>query len=312
MNQLPLLGNPNRLEDNELSGLRIPLGKEVQQIALAFASEQENVAKGKQVFLNTLSVIAVHKCLKWFGIQSYLESTECWQKIRRAMFNVADLLVEEWGRVECFPILPEQTFIDLSPDLLENRRGFIGVQFHQHFNFVEMFGFKFLDETIKSKLEKSLSLNIQNLQPFENIFNYVEPCPLSQVCQSEDWISFENLGLRRLTFANLQNNAVDLSFFGKLINLNNYQIILGAALEFINEENRNIVFEIFNKDKDLQLPKDLTITVLSDQGIVGNFNQLLIGDNYRFEMKFKNLSLGTIFTLIFSCKNFQVANRFIV
>lgn len=305
MNQLPLSDNANRLEHNVLSGLRIPLGKEVQQIALTFASEQATVAKGKQVFLNTLSVIAVHKCLKWFGIESYLDCEDCWNKTRRATFNVADLLVEDWGRLECFPILPEQSFIDLSPGLLENRRGLVAVKFHQHLNFVEMFGFKLLDEVTKSQLEEDLELNIEGFQGFENIFNYIKPCPTSSI---SNWKTFRELGRPERIFA----GSLNKSNKGVVIPLGTEKIILGAIIEKIDSETQNIVFKIYNYLKDSKLPDTLTITIFNEMGVVDGYKQRLIENIFSFEMKIKNLLVGTKFTLVFSCNNIQRVNKFII
>ncbi len=169
--------NPYWEATNTQSGLRIPLGKEDHQIALAFASEQANVKQGKQVFLNTLSVIAVHECLKMFGFDSPLTSGDCWDKAKRATSSVADLFIPIWEeKIECFPILPDQTIINLdSPDLLENRKGCIGVKFHEHLNYVEMLGFKYFDEKVKSDLTKTLTLEVNVFEPFEDIFNYITP-----------------------------------------------------------------------------------------------------------------------------------------
>ena len=45
--------------------LRVPLTSAAHTIALQFAAEQDNPIKGKQVYLNTLAVIAVQKSLSW-------------------------------------------------------------------------------------------------------------------------------------------------------------------------------------------------------------------------------------------------------
>lgn len=163
----------NRLEGQLEPGLRIPLGKKVHQIALAFASEQATVAKGRQVFFNTLAVIAVHKCLKWFGCDTDLENGDCWKVVKRAMFNVSDILIPEIGIVECLPILLEQNQIGIESCLLENRSGAISVRFHEHLNYVEMLGFVFFDDKIKFELKNSSLLNIDQFKVFEHIFNYI-------------------------------------------------------------------------------------------------------------------------------------------
>ncbi|MFM7715222.1 MAG: DUF1822 family protein, partial [Microcystis sp.] len=98
MNDSTASGQLSWQEPEGLALLGIPISKEAQQIGLVFASEQRNVKKGKQVFLNTLSVIAVHECLQMFEFESYLESGDCWNKFKRLLSsNDADLLIQDFG-----------------------------------------------------------------------------------------------------------------------------------------------------------------------------------------------------------------------
>ena len=303
-------------ETEGLPLLRIPISKEAQQIALVFASEQINVKKGKQVFLNTLSVITAHKCLKMFEFESYLESGDCWNKFKRLLsFNDADLLIPDFGRIECFPILTKQESIEIEEHLLETRVGCVGVKFHEHFNYVEMLGFKHFDQVFKSQLDNTRTFDVRDFQPFENIFNYLKACPPSSIGKGTEWKTFEELGRKKIIFGGGTSLDIKkrLSLRGKVIEIGeNTKIILGAAVEFLNNDTQSILFEIYNYIKESKLPKNLTITVLSNQGVVSTLNQLHIGDNFSFEMRFKNLTIGTIFTLIFSLNDVQIANRFIV
>lgn len=300
-------------ETEGLPLLRIPISKEAKQIALVFASEQINVKKGKQVFLNTLSVITAHKCLKMFEFESYLESGDCWNKFKRLSLssNDADLFIQDFGRIECFPILPKQESIEIEEHLLETRVGCVGVKFHEHFNYVEMLGFKHFDQVFKSQLDNTRTFDVRDFQPFENIFNYLKACPPSSIGKGTEWKTFEELGRKR--FATAAGDKKKYFWRGEIIELGErFKILLGAAKEFLNNNTQNIFFEIYNFVKETKLPKDLIITVVSNEGVVKNFNQLNIGDNYSVDIKFKNLTVGTIFTLIFSLDGVQVAKRFIV
>lgn len=317
MNDSTASGQLSWQEPEGLPLLRIPISKEAQQIALVFASEQRNVKKGKQVFLNTLSVIAAHKCLKMFEFESYLESGDCWNKFKRLSLssNDADLLIPDFGRIECFPILPKQESIEIEEHLLETRVGCVGVKFHEHFNYVEMLGFKHFDQVFKSQLDNTRTFDVRDFQPFEDIFNYLKACPPSSIGKGTEWKTFEELGRKKIIFGGGTSLDIKkrLSLRGKVIEIGeNTKIILGAAVEFLNNDTQSILFEIYNYIKESKLPKNLTITVLSNQGVVSTLNQLHIGDNFSFEMRFKNLTIGTIFTLIFSLNDVQIANRFIV
>ena len=58
------------METIETSQLLVPLTSQAHKKGLEFAAEQKNVTEGKQVYLNTLAVMAVHQCLQWVGIES--------------------------------------------------------------------------------------------------------------------------------------------------------------------------------------------------------------------------------------------------
>jgi hypothetical protein len=340
MNQLPQSDNANRLDHNELSGLRIPLGKEVQQIALAFASEQTNAVKGKQVFLNTLSVIAVHKCLKWFGFES--DFGDCWNKTRRAIFNVADLLVQDWGRIECFPILPEQTSIDLSdvpPDLIETRQGFVGIKFHQYFNFVEMSGFIHLKKLDKSILEKTVTLNIQELEPFENVFNHLPSLlpdikkikipliniadfsnyriPLSSL---DDWKTKEEIQSeldlaekkQLITVSSTKNNSKTHLF--KQINFQDedndlrYQILLSVTITTKNHDSRKVMVEFFELNGQ-NLPDTL---IFDYRDTEQNSGAITFNSNKFFNKSFNNQKAGELFQFCLKFKDEITGAKFVL
>ena len=273
MNQSNLSQNLTWQDPEGLALLGIPLGKEVQQLALAFASEQKDVKTGKQVFLNTLSVIAVHKCLKMFGFDSYLESGDCWNKVKRSLFNVADLLVADWGRIECFPILPKQENLELEPGLLDERKGCIGVKFHEHFNYVEMFGFKRFDRNIKSELEKTLTLKVKELQVFEDIFHHL-PCISKTTLEqwnNQDfakydnnyWQSPESLGFQPLSAFASNTRPI---FRGRNINFETLSGSHTIRLLIGYDSQRNFQFGVHPQSNHHQLPDNLTITLRDHEG----------------------------------------------
>ena len=181
MNDSTASGQLSWQEPEGLALLGIPISKEAQQIGLVFASEQRNVKKGKQVFLNTLSVIAVHECLQMFEFESYLESRDCWNKFKRLSLssNDADLFIQDFGIIECFPILPKQESIEIEEHLLKTRVGCVGVKFHERFNYVEMLGFKHFDKAFKSQQDNTRTFDVRDFQPFEDIFYYLVPTPIN-------------------------------------------------------------------------------------------------------------------------------------
>ena len=82
--------------------LEIPLGIEAHRLAGEFATEQVNTEKSKRVYLNILAVYAVHRYLKWLGIETSLMQSDSWNPILRNKWNVADLEIPRIGKLECY------------------------------------------------------------------------------------------------------------------------------------------------------------------------------------------------------------------
>ncbi|MEK0185840.1 DUF1822 family protein [Microcoleus anatoxicus] len=150
--------------------LTIQLTKKAHNDAHKFASKQANSQKVKQVYLNTLAVYAVQDFLNWLGIETDLNAGDSWHSVVRCFQNVADLVIPNLGKLECRPVLPGQTVISLPPEVTEDRIAYIGVQFQEQLNEVQLLGFY---PTIdpQAPLEE---IEIASLQPIETLIDYID------------------------------------------------------------------------------------------------------------------------------------------
>ena len=121
--------------------LQIPLGKDAHQKAEEFAAEQDNLDKGKQVYLNTLAVYAVNNYLKWLSIETALHQSDSWNWSTRTFFDIADLMLPNVGRIECRPVLPGEEVVVLPQEVTQERIGYIAVRFNKQLDFVDILGF---------------------------------------------------------------------------------------------------------------------------------------------------------------------------
>lgn len=121
--------------------LTVPLGREAHCTARQFAAQQATPQKGKQVYLNTLAVYAVHSYLKWLQIETDLSQNHSWHPSVRALFDVADLVVPGVGKLECRPVLPGETACSLPLEVTEDRIGYVAVQFSERLDEVQLLGF---------------------------------------------------------------------------------------------------------------------------------------------------------------------------
>lgn len=170
----------------ETLSLKVPLGLEAHKRARRLASVQANVSQGKRVYLNSLAVYAVHSYLSWVKIETDLAVSDSSNPAIASLFNVADLLIPNVGRLECRPVLPGQQFIALPPEAIEYRIGFIGVQFEERLDFVELLGFApALDINNPPEL-----LELSELMPLENLFDYFQRIKIgNNFLQTDDSIA---------------------------------------------------------------------------------------------------------------------------
>ncbi|MEG4445942.1 DUF1822 family protein [Microcoleus sp. MOSTC5] len=125
----------------ELPLLTVPLELKAHEMARQLAAVQSTVQKGKRVYLNALAVYAVHSYLKWLQIETDLNSSDSFNPAKTALANVADLVIPGIGSLECRPVLPGETTILLPEEVIENRIGYVGVQFSDRLDSVQLLGF---------------------------------------------------------------------------------------------------------------------------------------------------------------------------
>lgn len=121
----------------------IPVALSVQDhlYAAQFAARQANPRKGKQVYLNTLAVCAVNTYLQWLSVKTRLDLGDCWNAGMRSLFNVADLVLPNLGKLECLPVLPNEDSLTIPLETLEDRLGYIAVRFDGQLKQVYLSGF---------------------------------------------------------------------------------------------------------------------------------------------------------------------------
>ena len=125
----------------EIPLLTVPLELKAHELARQLAAVQSTVQKGKRVYLNALAVYAVHSYLKWLQIETDLNFSDSFNPAKVALANIADLVITGIGSLECRPVLPGETTIFLPEEVIENRIGYVGVQFSDRLDSVQLLGF---------------------------------------------------------------------------------------------------------------------------------------------------------------------------
>ncbi len=157
--------------------LMVPLDLSIHSKAKDLAAGQSTVEKGKRVYLNALAVYAVHSYLKWLQIPTDLNESNCLNPVKAALSNVADLVIPHVGILECCPVLPQQTVI-LLPSDIENRIGYVAIQFQESLDSVQILGFAPAFDEVNPPAQ----LAVSELQSIEDL--------IEQITRLEEAIAF--------------------------------------------------------------------------------------------------------------------------
>lgn len=266
---------------NLTRSLPIPvlLDKDSHRYAIQFAAEQATPQKGKQVYLNTLAVCGVHQYLKWLSIPSNLSQSDCWHPGLRAIFNVADLVLPNIGKLECRPVLPdEQTFI-IPPETTDNRIGYVAVRLNEELDRVELLGY-IAPHQISQPPEP---ISITQLQPLDSLLETIHRLSLSTNLSQwlegifhSEWQPLEVLlASQGRLFRMANNNLVDESNItparvisrGKVISWENdgdrVSLILIVRMTNKSTEEVDICLQLYPFG-EMELPPGLKIMVLDE------------------------------------------------
>jgi Protein of unknown function (DUF1822) len=248
--------------------LNVPISKNAHRWAEEFAGEQDTPSKGKQVYLNTLAVYAVHSYLKWLNIETALNQGDSWHRCLRAIFDVADLVLPGVGKLECRPVLPQEAAIILPTEVMQDRIGYMAVQFNQQLDSVELLGFA---------REASETLQIANLQSLDTLIETIhQQKQLVNLRQwiagifNPDWQPAELLlaGNFRSSMTAIRPaiTAMPNSMSrAKIIDLVP-QIVALLQLTPTNSEVFDIRLRVYPGDNSIHLPPDLQLILLDEAG----------------------------------------------
>jgi Protein of unknown function (DUF1822) len=158
------------MNSNHISKFAIDLDRTAHATAAKFAAGQTSIAKGRQVYLNTLAVCAVRQYLSCVcQLDLDLSQGDSWQIELQSIMSVADLVIPNVGKIECLTLLPNTTKIPIPPATIDERIGYVIVQFGEDLTSVELLGFvdRFDLET------SSIDIDIDRIQPLDELLDLI-------------------------------------------------------------------------------------------------------------------------------------------
>ncbi|WP_017655041.1 DUF1822 family protein [Fortiea contorta] len=262
--------------------LNVPIPQNAHRWAAEFAAEQDTPQKGKQVYLNTLAVYAVHSYFKWLNVETALNQGDSWHRGLRALFDVADLVLPGVGRLECLPVLPGEEAIALPPTPGSDRIGYVCVQFNQQLDYVELLGFAPRQETTES----TQILQIAQLKSLDVLIDTIHK--RSDLVNLRTWLAgiFEqNWQSPELVFANNLRSASTITRSSNSISRAKVMdlgrpVLLLVQLTPTNSEVFDIRLRVYPGDDAIYLPPNLQLIVLDAAGNMGMEAQARTADDW--------------------------------
>ncbi|NER92112.1 MULTISPECIES: DUF1822 family protein [unclassified Moorena] len=249
-----------------MENLEITLGIEAHRFASKFAAEQATTAKSKQVYFNTLAVYAVHRYLKYLGIDTDLNESDCWNPILRHQWNVADLVVPDIGRLECRPVLPGETTVSLPPEVTEDRIGYLAIQFSEHLDQVQLLGFA---KTVVADV-----IEVSRLRSVDDLIGELSPLPVVNPLKLKDleklfddtWQAVDAvLAPRQFAFRNLEINDDVIERAKKItlgLSADSQQVDLVVSQWLAENQEVGFLFQVHPTEKNEFLPLGLKLKVM--------------------------------------------------
>ncbi len=135
-----------------------PLGLNAHTKAEEFRQHHYPPDKAKQVYLNTLAVYAVKVYLQYREFETDWESSDSYDPIMQGLMNVADLVVSNYGKLECRPVLPTASVVEIPEEVWTERIGYVAVQLNESLREAKILGFVATATTKELPLKELRSL----------------------------------------------------------------------------------------------------------------------------------------------------------
>lgn len=306
------------------------LARPAHELAEKFCQNQSNLQKAEQVYLNTLAVYAVNYHLQCLGFETDWERSDSWDAIAQTFLDFADLLVKNYGKLECRPVQPDTEVVYVPEEVWEERIGYIAVQLDESLQEATLLGFAETVSTQELALSELRSLDelpeylsqFQSLQPikesvnlnqwlhnmFEAGWETVEA--IFAPSQAELAFNIRSMSLVKAITPEIPINGIKR---GKRFNLKgqgeSQQVAVVVGLTPTSLSGRDITVEVYPLDSQPYLPAQLQVMVLDEQG--KSVLQAEAGSSESIEFQFSG-EPGEGFSVKLALGDFSITEKFFI
>ena len=252
--------------------LPLPITQATRQMAQEFANQHADANKANQVRLNTLAVLVMHDYLQLMDIPTNLTASDSWNPVLRLCADVADLQVAGLGRLECRPVLPNQTLCPVPPETWSDRIGYVVVELDEAAESAQLLGF--VPRATTEELPLSQLRSPEDLLDHLAELRHPQPSLVANLSQwiqgaiDEGWQTLEELlNPAQLSPAIAFRGRLGTQTPSKRIDLNGVSAVLAVDARPLADESTDICLQL-HPPIDGFLPIGTRFSVLNEVGEV--------------------------------------------
>jgi hypothetical protein len=317
-----------------------PISTVAHRLAEKWSRQQATPEKSQQVLLNTLSVSFVNFYLDCMGFETDTYASDSWNPVQQTLMDVADLLINNLGKLECRPVLENAQFVYVPPEVQSNRIGYVVVEISESLQSAKLLGF------VKEVSIDNLPIN--QLEPLANLLDYLESLELqttkyksqkldssSQIwgLSSQDFVNlkrwFENIfesGWSTIEsifstepawqFRSVKDGSKNSVERAKLIDfgIKANKAAVGIVVKVSHEENNfdemKIIVELHPTNGQDYLPSSLHVIIL-DEEETAVMEAKSKNDNKKISLEF-NAAVGDNFSVKIALGDISVIENFVI
>lgn len=147
------------------SGFQVFLNRKMRERARFFASFHTRQQKARQVYLNSLAICAANFYLQCMQFKTSWETSDSYDVMTQALFNVSDLDLPGIGKLECRPVQPGEQNVRL-PIECEERVGYLFIEIDDSYQHATLLGFV-------KEVPIEVEFDLNKLNNLENLLLYL-------------------------------------------------------------------------------------------------------------------------------------------
>lgn len=216
----------------------------MRDMAHQFSLEQTQPERAFQIYLNTVSVKLIQRYLTYLDIESYFHKSDLYQPEIRAIFEPADLMVTNFGKVECRWSINRKTEVNIPPEAQKNRRGCFILRVQESLKQAEVLGFY---PAIDNTLPATISLTqLQSIETFIDMWEAIQPQPINlhqwlHHGFETSWQALEDIITPKTPILAFRSREICRA---KILNLG-IPLVLAIALQSESDRRLQIQIELF-------------------------------------------------------------------